>query len=46
MDILESTNEYLQPFINLKGLLEIKVNQRMFFHFPLEIKLIIKKMNI
>ena len=28
MDILESTNEYLQPFINLKGLLDQKVNQQ------------------
>ena len=28
MNILESTNEYLQPFINLKGLLEQKVNQQ------------------
>ena len=27
MNILESTNEYLQPFINLKGLLDQKVNQ-------------------
>ena len=27
MEIIENTNEYLQPFINLKGLLEIKVNQ-------------------
>ena len=27
MELLESTNEYLQPFINLKGLLDTKVNQ-------------------
>ena len=27
MELLESTNEYLQPFINLKGLLDQKVEQ-------------------
>ena len=27
MELLESTNEYLQPFINLKGLLDNKVDQ-------------------
>ena len=27
MELLESTNEYLQPFINLKDLLDTKVNQ-------------------
>ena len=27
MELLDNTNEYLQPFINLKGLLDTKIEQ-------------------